>query len=55
MPIYTNKYKTERYLAENLKLEEFHGTKRENEIMKQKIKEAVNNCVLVETLKISIY
>jgi hypothetical protein len=54
MPIYTNKYKAERYWTENLKFEEFHGTKRENEIMKQKIEEALKNGVLLETFKNSI-
>jgi hypothetical protein len=39
MPIYTNKYKAEKYWEENLKFEGFHSTKKENEIMKQKIEE----------------
>jgi hypothetical protein len=44
MPIYTNKYKTEKYWEENLKFFEFHNTK----IIKQKIKKTIKNNVLVE-------
>jgi hypothetical protein len=51
IPIYTDKFKAEKYLGENLRLEEFQGTKRENKIMKEKIEETVKNGVLVETPK----
>jgi hypothetical protein len=54
MPIYMNRYKAEKYWVENLRFEEFHGTKRKNKIMKEKIEEVVKNGVLVETPKNSI-
>jgi hypothetical protein len=31
IPIYMNKYKAEKYWAENLRFEEFHSTKREKQ------------------------
>jgi hypothetical protein len=49
MPIYTNRYKAEKYWAEKLRFVEFHSTKRENKIMKEKIEEVVKNGVLVKT------
>jgi hypothetical protein len=51
MPIYTNKPMAEKYWEENLKFEEFCGTKRKNKIMKEKIQDAIKNAVLVETPK----
>jgi hypothetical protein len=54
MPIYTNKPLAESYWRENLRFKEFHGTKRENKIMDQKIKEAIKNGVLIVTDKNSI-
>jgi hypothetical protein len=41
----------EKYWKENLRFEEFHGIKRENKIMKEKIQDVIKNGVLVETPK----
>jgi hypothetical protein len=51
MPIYTNKLMAKKYWEESLRFEEFHNTKRENNIMKEKIQDAIKNSVLVESPK----
>jgi predicted KAP-like P-loop ATPase len=45
----------EKYCEENLRFEEFHGIKRENKIMREKIQDAIKNSVLVKTPKILIH
>jgi hypothetical protein len=51
MPIYRNKPMAKKYWKENLRFEEFHGTSKENKIMRGKIQDAIKNSVLVETPK----
>jgi hypothetical protein len=51
MPIYTNKPLAENYWKENLRFEEFHGTSKENKIMREKIQDAIKNGVLLKTPK----